>query len=67
MRNIKKMKKKEVKGKNIEELQKILGDKREALKSFRLGNSGSKSKNIREAREIRRSIARILTAIKEIA
>lgn len=48
--------------KTIAELNKLVAEKREALRLFRFGNSGSKSKNVKEGRTIRREIARILTA-----
>ena len=45
------------------ELKKTLGDKREALRSFRFGAAGSRSRNVREGRELRKEIARILTEL----
>jgi ribosomal protein L29 len=45
------------------ELQKTLADKREALRSFRFGAAGSRSRNVREGRELRKEIARILTEL----
>lgn len=58
------MKRKDVKKKTSEELGKLLSDKKQSLASIRLGSSGSKSRNVREARTMRRTIARILTEIK---
>lgn len=58
------MKRKEIKGKSSDELSKILSEKRASLSSFRLGQSGSKSKNIREGRVLKRTIARILTEMR---
>jgi ribosomal protein L29 len=57
------IKNKEIKDKSREDLSKLLELKKGELKDFRLGSSGSKSRNVREARMIRRSIARIMTAI----
>jgi ribosomal protein L29 len=57
------IKNKEIKDKSKEDLSKLLELKKGELKDFRLGSSGSKSRNVREARMIRRSIARIMTAI----
>ena len=56
---------KELKNKSREELLKELTSKREALRSFHFGASGSKSRNVREGRMLRRDIARILTVIGE--
>lgn len=46
------------------ELQKIVADKREALRTFRFGGAGSRSRNVREGRELRKEIARISTEIR---
>lgn len=54
---------KEFKGKTSKELVKMLMDKRNALQAFRLGNAGSKTKNVREGRMIRKDIARIMTEL----
>lgn len=45
------------------ELTKLLSDKREALRVWRFGLTGSKVKNIRESRTTKKDIARILTAL----
>jgi ribosomal protein L29 len=50
--------------KSIEALQTELATAREALRSFRYASAGSRSKNVREGREIRRQIARLLTEVK---
>ncbi|MDB5239263.1 MAG: Ribosomal protein [Candidatus Parcubacteria bacterium] len=57
------MKMKEITTKTSTDLQKMLGDKREALRVFRFGAAGAKSKNVREGRAIRKDIARMLTAM----
>lgn len=49
--------------KSSEELQKMLTEKREALRNFRFGLMGSKVRNVREGRVIRKNIAHILTAL----
>ena len=54
---------KEITTKMPAELVKMLADKREALRVFRFGAAGSKSKNVKEGRTIRKDIARIMTAI----
>lgn len=45
------------------ELKKELASKREALRVFRFGGSGSKQKNVKEGAVLRKEIARILTEI----
>lgn len=44
------------------ELTKELGGAREKLREFRVGMTGSRVKNVREGRTLRKTIARILTA-----
>lgn len=56
---------KEFKNKSTQELTKMLADKRVALKDFRFGIAGSKVRNVKEGRELKRDIARIMTALKE--
>lgn len=51
------------KDKTIPELTKLVLEKREALRAFHFGNAGSKSKNVKEGRTIRKDIARILTEV----
>lgn len=58
------MKSKEITTKTSDDLTKLLADKREALRVFRFGGAGAKTKNVREGREIRKDIARILTALQ---
>ena len=53
--------------KTIEVLQKEITEKREALRAFRFGSAGSRSRNTREGRMLRRDIARILTEIQSRA
>jgi ribosomal protein L29 len=48
----------------IGELTKQLADKREALRAFRFGEAGTRARNVREGRNIRREIARILTELR---
>ena len=45
------------------ELTKMIAEKREALKNFRFGIAGSKTKNMREGRSLRREIARLETQL----
>ena len=50
--------------KNTKELLNELAGKRKALYDFRFAVSGSKIKNIKEGRNIRKDIARLLTKIR---
>jgi ribosomal protein L29 len=52
---------KELKEKNEKELSKMLADNQENLRSFRFGIAGSKNRNVKEGRAIRKDIARIQT------
>lgn len=56
--------KKNLKSAGEPELKKLLDEKRAALRAFRLSLTGSKVKNVREGRVIRRSVAVILTEVK---
>ncbi|HEY4511435.1 MAG TPA: 50S ribosomal protein L29 [Candidatus Paceibacterota bacterium] len=49
--------------KNEQDLTNELKDKREALRTFRFGVSGSKVKNTKEGNLLRKDIARILTEL----
>lgn len=57
------MKTKELKNKTEADLKKLLLEKKEALRVFRFGTTGSKTKNVKEGREIKKDIARIMTVI----
>lgn len=46
-----------------EEILKEVAAKREALRSFRFGGAGGRARNVREARELRRDVARMLTEV----
>jgi len=54
---------KEITTKTQADLNKLLTEKREALRAFRFGGAGAKTKNVREGRAIRKDIAKILTAL----
>lgn len=58
------MKKIDFKTKSEVELKKALGEKRDSLAKFKFGISGSRTKNVKEGRNTRRDIARILTSLK---
>ena len=47
----------------IEDLHKLVSEKREALRAFRFGSAGSRSRNTREGRGLRKEIARALTEV----
>ncbi|KKW25027.1 MAG: hypothetical protein UY70_C0031G0016 [Candidatus Kaiserbacteria bacterium GW2011_GWB1_52_6] len=49
---------------NVDDLQKLLVDKRERLRVFRFGGAGSRSRNVREGRTLRKEIAQILTELR---
>ena len=57
------MKSKDITTKTPADLVKLVAEKREALRLFRFGSAGAKAKNVREGRNIRKDIARILTAL----
>ncbi|MEX0932389.1 MAG: 50S ribosomal protein L29 [Parcubacteria group bacterium] len=57
------MKKTSYKGKETKDLVKALYEKREELRNFRFGTTGAKSTNTKEGRNLRKSIARILTEL----
>lgn len=46
------------------ELQKTLADLRESLRTFRFGGAGSRTRNVREGRTLRKEIARVLTELR---
>lgn len=57
------MKFKDISNKTKADLQKMLSEKREALRQFRFAGAGAKSKNVRESRTIKKEIAKLLTAL----
>ena len=46
-------------------MQKLVADKREALRVFRFEGAGSRTRNVREGRNLRREIAQILTELRK--
>lgn len=52
-----------IKDKSIEELTKELYEKKESLRSLRSNGANGKDKNVKGAANLRKDIARILTAI----
>lgn len=57
------MKKTTFTGKSKDELVKALYEKREALRAFRFGEAGSKTRNVKEGSIVRKDIARIMTEL----
>lgn len=53
-----------LKSKKDKDLNKELKLKRETLRKFRFGSSGSKVKNVKEGKSLKKGIARILTEIR---
>jgi ribosomal protein L29 len=53
----------DLKNRSVEDLQKELADKREGLRAFRFGGAGSRSRNVKEGRTIKKEIARLLTEL----
>lgn len=49
---------------SVEDLQKAVTEKREALRAFRFGGAGSRSRNVREGRTLRKEVAQILTELR---
>lgn len=54
---------KEFKDKSKAELTKLVLDKKTALRAFRFGIAGSKIRNVKEGRGLKKDVARILTAM----
>jgi large subunit ribosomal protein L29 len=60
------MKIKELREKNLEELKKLLDEKRDLVRKLRFDISSKQIKNNRDLRKNRKDVARILTLINEI-
>lgn len=59
------MKTKEIRKKNIEENLKLLAEKKKKLHDVRFVGANTKSKNTKEAANLRKDIAKIKTILKE--
>ena len=57
------MKAKDIKTKNEVDLRKLVVEQREALRAFRFGESGSKTRNVKAARNMKKTVARALTEL----
>lgn len=53
----------EIKKKSTEDLNKLLNEKREAMRAFRFDVSGSTKKNVKVSGTARKEVARILTEL----
>ena len=49
---------------SVEELHKKVAELREQLRTFRFGGAGSRSRNVREGRVLRRDVAKVLTELR---
>lgn len=57
------MKSNDITNKDAATLATLLSQKREALRAFRFGSAGSKTRNVKEGSNLKKDIARILTAL----
>ncbi len=55
------MKSADIVNKDKKTLMEMLAEKREALRLFRFGTAGSKTRNVKEGQNLKKDIARILT------
>lgn len=56
----------EFKNKSVDELKRLVGENYEKLRKLKFDLASSKVKNVREIKETRRTIARILTFIGQL-
>ena len=61
------MKMKDITTKTTADLSKLLSEKREALRVFRFGAAGAKTKNVKEGQALRKDIARIMTRLSAVS
>ena len=54
---------KDLQKKSEKDLNKMLTEKREVLRSFRFGTAGSKTRDVKAARQNKREVAQILTEL----
>ena len=54
----------EIKNKTVEHLRKEISDTQEKLREIRFGGAGSRSRNVKEGRNLRREVARSLTELR---
>lgn len=58
---------KDITGKTEKDLQVMLAQKQDALRVFRFGISGTKIRNVKEGRSIKKAIAQIKTELNRTA
>ena len=58
-------KKQTLKDHSVDDLNKIVAEKRETLRRLRFAVAGSKNRNVKEAATLRKAIARALTEINK--
>ncbi|MBY0473279.1 50S ribosomal protein L29 [Patescibacteria group bacterium] len=56
-------KKTSIKNHSVEDLNRLVKDKREELRTLRFSVAGSKNRNVKQSRTLRKDVARALTAI----
>lgn len=60
------MKKISYSGKSQQDLIKALTEKREAFRKLKFGTAGSKVRNVKEGRSLRKNVARIMTELNKV-
>ena len=53
------------KNKTEKEIAKLIDEKKESLRGYRFAISGSKTRNVREGRNTRKEIARLMTELSD--
>lgn len=54
----------DLKKQSVADLTKEVAELREKLRTFRFGEAGTRTRNVKEGRNLRRSIARVLTELR---
>ncbi|MBP9710991.1 MAG: 50S ribosomal protein L29 [Candidatus Pacebacteria bacterium] len=52
---------------SVEDLHKLVADKREELRALRFAVAGSKNRNVKQARTLKKEVARALTELTKRA
>ncbi len=55
----------DLKKKSIKDLEKVLKETREKMREFRFNSAGSKTRNVKEGRNLRKTIAQLLTELRK--
>ncbi len=53
----------DIRKQTVEEIQRAIADKREQLRTFRFSEAGTRTRNVKEGRTLRKDIARMLTEL----